>query len=133
MTNFKKQIGNEGELRFASEFFRNGWSVFLPYDKSNVIDLVIQKDNQFKRIQIKSTIPKNGIILGRLKSSNNWQVKKYTKKDIDFFGIYDSKKKEGYLIPIEDVEGRTEITLRQIPTKNNQHKKIRNPNKYKYF
>lgn len=129
----KKQLGKEGELRFASEFLRKGWQIFLPYGEDGPIDLLIEKEGDFKRIQIKATSPIKGTIHCRIKSSNNWQVKKYTKKEIDYFGIYDYSNKKGYLIPIEDFEGMTEAIIRLEKTKNNQVKGIRLAEKYVYF
>jgi hypothetical protein len=32
-------------------------------------------------------------------------VKKYSKNEIDFFGIYDAANQQGYFIPIEEVTG----------------------------
>ncbi|MFA5930913.1 MAG: group I intron-associated PD-(D/E)XK endonuclease [archaeon] len=129
----KKQLAKEGELRFAAEFIRKGWNVFLPYGEDSPIDLLIQKNGEFKRIQIKSTKSKNGVLFGRLKSSNNWQVKKYSKNEIDYFGLYDAESKSGYLLPIEVVSGMTEITLRIEKSKNNQKKNIRDAKDYLYF
>jgi hypothetical protein len=74
-----------------------------------------------------------GVIHCRLKSSNNWQVKKYTKKDIDYFGIYDYQNKKGYLIPIEKVVGRTDVSLRIEKTKNNQKEGVRSAEEHWYF
>ena len=87
----------------------------------------------FKRVQVKSTRSEGEIISCRLKSSNNWQVKKYTAEEIDYFAIYEAIKKEGYLIPISDVEGMTEISLRKGAAKNNQKKGIRQAENYQYF
>jgi len=129
----KKQLAKEGELRFAAEFLRKGWTIFLPYGEDSPIDLLIEKEGNFKRIQVKSTSPIKGAIHCRIKSSNNWQVKKYTKKEIDYFGIYDYINKKGYLIPIEDMVGMTEPIIRLEKTKNNQTKKIRSAEKYSYF
>jgi len=133
MTTQKKQLAKEGELRFAAEFIRKGWSIFLPYGEDSAIDLLIEKDGDYKRIQIKTTKPISGAIHCRLKSSNNWQVKKYSKKDIDYFGIYDYQNKKGYLIPIEKVLGMTEICLRIEKPKNNQKEGIRPSEEYFYF
>jgi len=130
---YKKQRAKEGELRFAAEFTRKGWNVFLPYGEDGPIDLLIEKEGKFKRIQVKSTYSKRGIISCRLKSSNNWQVKKYTKKEIDAFAVYESKNKRGYFIEIEKVEGMTELTLRIDKTKNNQKKGIKKAEEYLYF
>ncbi len=129
----KKQLAKEGELRFAAEFVRQGWNVFLPYGDDSPIDLLIEKSGEFKRVQVKTTSPINGAVICRLKSSNNWQVKKYTKKEIDFFGIYDVENKKGYFIPIEEVEGMTEIYLRINEAKNNQKEGIRLAQNYFYF
>jgi hypothetical protein len=128
-----KQIANESELRFASEFVRKGWSVFLPYGEDSPIDLLIYKDKQFKRIQVKSTKPKNGVLSCSLRSTNNWQNKKYFKNDIDFFAIYDYENKKGYLVSIEKVEGMSEIKIRLSEPKNNQKKGIRLAKEYLYF
>jgi hypothetical protein len=133
MTALKKQVAKEGELRFAAEFVRKGWSIFLPYGEDSPIDLLIEKNGEFKRIQVKATLPIKGVVKGRLKSSNNWQVKKYTSKDIDFFGIYDIENKKGYLLPIKEFEGMTEISLRISESKNNQKEGIRLAEKYLYF
>lgn len=129
----KKQIAKEGELRFAAEFVRKGWNIFLPYGEDSPVDLLIEKDGEFKRVQVKTTCPINGAIVCRLKSSNNWQVKKYTKKEIDFFGIYDYKNKKGYLLPIENFEGRTDVYLRLEKAKNNQIERIRLAEDYLHF
>lgn len=129
----KKQLAKEGELRFAAEFLRQGWQIFLPYGEDSPIDLLIEKEGVFRRVQVKSTSPLNGAIHCRIKSSNNWQVKKYTKKEIDFFGIYDYLNKKGYLIPIEDFTGMTEANIRLDKPKNNQSKRIRQAEKYVYF
>ena len=78
-------------------------------------------------------MPKNGVIHCRLKSSNNWQVKKYTGKEIDAFGIYDAENGKGYLLPVKKVEGMTEIKIRLSKPKNNQRKRIRLAEEYLYF
>lgn len=129
----KKQLTKEAELRFAAEFVRLGWNVFLPYGDDSPVDLLIQKGKEYRRIQIKATKPINGAIICRLKSANNWQVKKYSKDNIDSFGIYDYENKKGYLLPIEEVEGLTEPCLRLEKTKNNQLKGIRLAKNYHYF
>tara|TARA_Y100000034_G_C6754893_1_gene335808 strand:- start:371 stop:775 length:405 start_codon:yes stop_codon:yes gene_type:complete len=128
-----KQIANESELRFASEFVRKGWSVFLPYGEDSPVDILIYKDEQFKKIQVKATKPKNGVISCYLRSANNWQNKKYSSKDVDYFAVYDYENKQGYLIPLEKVEGMSQIKLRLIATKNNQLKGIRMAKDYEYF
>ena len=129
----KKQLAKEGELRFASEFIRKGWNVFLPYGEDSPVDLLIEKNGEYKRIQIKATRINDGVINCRLKSSNNWQVKKYSKKEIDGFGIYEAESKKGYLIDIEKVDGMIGACLRVEKAKNNQQKAVRMASEYEYF
>tara|TARA_Y100000310_G_scaffold65417_1_gene60897 strand:+ start:946 stop:1344 length:399 start_codon:yes stop_codon:yes gene_type:complete len=129
----KKQLSKEGELRFAAEFTKKGWNIFLPYGEDGPVDLLIEKKGNFKRIQVKSTKPSNGAIHCRVKSSNNWQIKKYTQKEIDYFGIYDYENGKGYLIPIKVMENMHEAILRLEKAKNNQTKNIRLAKPYEYF
>lgn len=131
--NSKKQLGREGELRFAAEFSRKGWNIFLPFGEDGAVDLLVEKEGEYKRIQIKSTKCNNEVIMCRLKSSNNWQVKKYTSEEIDFFGIYDSTNKKGYLINVKEVEGKIGINLRINKAKNNQTKNTRLAKEYEFF
>lgn len=128
-----KKIGKEGELRFASEFIRNGWDLFMPLNEDTPVDLLICKGKIYKRVQVKTTKPSNGKIIAKIRSTNNWQNKKYTQKDIDIIALYDYKNKVGYLIDISDCEGKSELTLRTKPAKNNQKLKIRTHNDYVYF
>jgi hypothetical protein len=128
-----KQLAREAELRFASELTRKGWSIFFPYGEDSPIDILAYKNRQFIKIQVKSTKEKNGAIICKLRSTNNWQNKKYKKEEIDFFGFYDKNSKRGYLIPIKDVENMSEIKIRTKEPKNNQKKKIRYAKQYIYF
>lgn len=129
----KKQLAKEGELRFAAEFIRKGWNVFLPYGEDTPVDILIEKEKQYQRIQVKATRPQNGVLHCRLRSSNNWQIKKYSKNEIDAFGIYDAENKRGYLLPIETIPNLAEAILRLTKPKNNQKKNIRNAEDCAYF
>ena len=128
-----KQIANESELRFASEFVRRGWFVFLPYGEDSPVDLLIYKNGIFKRVQVKAAKPKNGTIACKLRSTNNWQNKKYSKSDVDFFALYDYENKNGYLVSLKAIEGMSEIKIRLNKSKNNQKRRIRLAKDYIYF
>ena len=128
-----KQIARGGELRFAAELTRKGLEIFFPYGEDSPIDILAHKNGEFLKIQIKATKMKNGAIYCKLRSTNNWQNKKYSSKDIDSFGFYDYESKKGYVIPIKDVEGKSEICIRVETPKNNQKQKIRYAKDYIYF
>jgi hypothetical protein len=128
-----KQLARESELRFASELTRKGWEIFFPYGEDTPIDLLAYRDKKFIKIQIKSTKIKNGAMSCKLRSTNNWQDKRYKEEEIDYFGFYDHNNKKGYLIPFKEVEGKSEIKIRIESAKNNQKNKIRGAKKYLYF
>lgn len=128
-----KQIANESELRFASEFVRAGWSVYLPYGEDGPVDLLIFKKGKFKKVQIKASKPNKGVIVCKLRSTNNWQDRKYSKEDVDYLGLYDYINKSGYLVPIDDFEGMSQISFRLKPPKNNQSKGIRYSKEFEFF
>jgi len=128
-----KQIAREAELRFAAELTRKGWEIFFPYGEDTPIDILAHKKGKFLKIQIKATKIKCGAMNCKLRSTNNWQNKKYKKEEIDAFGFYDYNTKKGYLVPMKEIEGKSEIKLRIEKPKNNQKNKIRYAKNYLYF
>jgi len=128
-----KQIAREAELRFAAELTRQGWEIFFPYGEDSPIDILAHKKGNFMKIQVKATKIKNGAISCKLRSTNNWQNKKYNSNEIDVFGFYDYESKKGYLIPIKEIEGMSEIKMRIHEAKNKQKKNIRYAKDYLYF
>lgn len=128
-----KEIAREAELRFAAELTRKGWEIFFPYGEDTPIDILAHKKGEFLKIQVKATKIKNGAIACKLRSTNNWQNKKYKKEEVDCFGFYDYESKKGYLVPMVDVEGKSEIKIRIEKPKNNQKKNIRYAKDYAYF
>jgi len=128
-----KQIAREAELRFAAELTRKDWEIFFPYGEDSPIDILAHKDGKFMKIQIKATKINCGAISCKLRSTNNWQNKKYQIGEIDAFGFYDYESKKGYLIPIKEVVGKSEIKLRIKKPKNNQRIGIRYAKDYLHF
>ena len=133
MVTTQKQISREGELRFAAEFARKGWDIFFPFGEDSPIDFLAHKKGKFVKIQVKCSNPKNGALTCKLRSTNNWQNKKYHKNEIDFFAFYDYINKKGYLISLKEVENMSEIKMRIDAPKNSQKKKIRYAKDYLYF
>lgn len=128
-----KQLAKEGELRFAAELTREGWEIFFPYGEDSPIDILAHKKGKIMKIQIKTTKEKEGAIICKLRSTNNWQNKKYNKKNVDVFGFYNYQTKKGYLVPFKETQDKSEIKLRVSPTKNKQKKNIRDARKYLFF
>lgn len=100
----------------AIEYFtKNDYIVSIPLTDSQEYDLIVEKDNILKRVQVKT---------GRYKRGNRWLIglrtsggnmSRYTRKHFDktkcdflFVLVEDGKR---WLIPVEDVKGTSGINL----------------------
>jgi len=128
----RKELSLSAELICASKFARKGYDIFLPLGEPKNIDFITYKNGQFRRIQIKTTKPKNGKLRVKLRSTNNWQNRKYTKEDVDFIVTYDYKNDEMYILDMQEFDGMSEVTLRLEPTKNKQIKGVRLAEQFRF-
>lgn len=103
-------------------------NVLIPIDDNHRYDLVVDEDGTFNRIQCKAgRMTRRGEIKFNTSSSNKeggrWKRHDYSGQ-IESFGVYCEKNDTVYLVPVEDV-GKCQATLRTLPTKNSQQKKVR--------
>lgn len=119
-----KQKGDIAEAFFTYLLKKNGFNVLIPWGEDNRYDLVTEKNGVFKRIQVKYVTPKNGTLTVNLRSSNNYNVIHYSRKEIDIVAAYCSKNQKVYFIPLEDTKNVSTCKLRLDPTKNKQKKFI---------
>lgn len=101
----------------ALQYIHRGYDVFFPLTEDSPVDMVIHKSGNLYRIQVKSVCIRRNAIKIKLRSTNNWSNKKYTSKDIDFIVAHERKNNLCYAIPIGEIEGMTEVTLRTKPYK----------------
>lgn len=47
--------GNIGEAKAISFFIEQGYNVYLPFGTASTNDMVIEKDNEIKRVSVKTT------------------------------------------------------------------------------
>lgn len=109
----KEIKGITTELLCQAEFIKRNINVSVPISAYCKYDFIVDISGKLYRIQVKySHISTTGIVINTKSthlSSNGTIIKKYTNDDIDFFcTIYDNKC---YLIPINGIENRTQITL----------------------
>ena len=120
--------GQAAEAIVKSKFVSYGISVLVPAYDNEPYDIVIEIDNKFYRIQIKTAFEAttHGAVRFRTRStrtkSSGYEREGY-EGSIDFFAVYAPACDEAYLIPIEEV-GKTQMTLRYTPSKNNNIKNI---------
>lgn len=120
-----KDIGNIGESKVLSKFIELGVEVFIPFGDNSKADLVANFNGQLQRVQVKTCLNINertGTYIINLTNSHAHTSKhnkeKYTKKDIDYFAVYCIQRKEPLLFSVEDVLGKSSITIRFKSQKN---------------
>lgn len=79
--------GCVAEYRFAVMAMQNGFEVSFPLLDSSVYDCILDKDNKFYKIQVKSTI-KKPIDQKAVHAVLNNSKSLYTKERIDYFAIW---------------------------------------------
>lgn len=120
-----KTKGDLGEGIILADILKRGYKVALPLGEDWPCDLIVLKENILHRVQCKYTESSNGVVSVKCRSCNNWVNRKYTTEEIDWIACYDKNTDCCYYVPSSLLgEGRTEISLRIEPTKNNQTKKV---------
>ena len=81
--------GYLGDLLVEKKFIENGFNLFKPVLENGKVDLIVEKNNVYLKLQIKTVQYDRGkgLIPVRKISHNmgEYKIKKYTKEDIDFF------------------------------------------------
>lgn len=121
-----KTIGDIGEAKVLADLIEKGYTVLVPWGDNLPYDLVIERDGEFERIQVKCNNRNNDeIIYVSCTSSNARWVYQYTEDMVEWIACYSTLIKECYYIPSSYLQGgRGSIKLRLKPTKNNQEKKV---------
>lgn len=125
-----KQKGDIAEAFVTYILKQNGFNVLVPWGEDNRYDLVSEKKGIFKRIQVKYVTPKDGTLLVNLRSSNNYNIIHYSRKEVDIIAAYCSKYKKVYFIPLGSINNASTFKLRLEPTKNKQKKFVVEASKY---
>ncbi len=120
------QKGDVGEAAFVLAAARKGyWTAKMPQDCP--YDFILDKrDGVLLRVQVKyRTMNNTGAILIKLVQKHHSNRQTYTSKTVDCIAVYVSDLDKVFLVPITELEGVDEVTLRCVPTKNNQAKTVR--------
>lgn len=128
----KKTKGSIAEMVVAAKLMEKEWKVLFPFGENCRYDLVAEKDGKFVRVQVKYVTPRNGALDVGCKSSNNWNVDKYTAEQVDFIAVYDSQNKDVYFVPSSKFNSSS-IILRLSKTKNNQRVGIKKAENFSFF
>jgi len=130
-----KDKGDLGVLKAQADLCEQGFMILSPLTEHAPFDLVIYKDGQFQRVQVKyRTQSRHGTLDVAFKSywSNKAgiNVKKQDLNLIDILCIYCPETNECYYVNIADINDIC-ISLRVKAPKNNQTANIRMASDYR--
>lgn len=126
MSNTKTK-GDVAEAKVLADLVQKEYKILIPFGEDCKFDVVAYKGNKFTKIQCKYDGGRNeGVISVKCSSTNNWNVHKYTPTEIDCIAVYHQPTDKCYYIPssLLGKNGRDELWLRILPTKNKQSKGI---------
>lgn len=131
-----KTKGDISEARALFEFQKRNIPVLVPWGDNLRYDLVIEFNNKFYRVQVKtSNEEQNGAIKCYTRSSKNHTTNKKLstyENDVDYFVFYNQIRDIIAIVPIEDIKDRKSISLRLDSPKNNQETNIKYFNDYSF-
>jgi len=136
MAEHPKIRGDKTTLAVMAVFREAGYGLYVPFGENSRCDVIIERDGELARVQIKTGRLRRGAVEFNVCSSyahhpNPKVVKRTYEDDIDFFGVHCRDTNGVYLIPIEHVPLKRVAALRVEPSKNNQYQRVRWARDYK--
>lgn len=131
-----KQKGDLAELKVATDLIGRGCRLSIPFGEDCDYDLIADYEGRLHRVQVKYTQSDGRIILVRCRSHSLTNgkirmVKHYTSSMVDWIAVYDCTTERCYYLPSRELgDGRSTLTLRLQPARNNQRFGIRNAETY---
>ena len=110
-----KEKGNTGLGIAIAYFSSNGYIVSIPLNDTQDYDLIVDKNNVIKKVQVKSTSCKTkyGVYQVSLKSCGGTKGKTYKTlidTNVDILFIV-TDKMDIFLIPIENINNKSSLNL----------------------
>lgn len=113
MSNIQHMSGSAAELLVAARLVDKGYTVLWPLMTQSRYDIVIEKDGNFQRVQVKkATLSKTGefeYLQARLSTRNKNSRPKYEEGEFDLFAFTDMNKI--WIAPFGELEGYTSVCL----------------------
>jgi hypothetical protein len=125
-----KDKGDIGVFKAQADLAEKGWLILKPQTEHAPFDLVIYKDQTFKKVQVKyRTINKIGQLTVSLKSvwsdKNGIHTSPIDRTEVDIVCIYCPELDQCLYVDIADFSNSQAVILRVEEPKNNQKKKIK--------
>lgn len=121
-----QSIGDVNELMCLADFIKRGYVCSIPYGNSAKYDFIVQKENQFFKIQCKSSHitndhnreNKNAFTFCTIRQTTNTKETKkyrYTKEEVDYFAT--NYQGVTYVIPLKHCSSSKTLWLTEPPHK----------------
>lgn len=116
-----KQMGNKAEAVILAELVKNNIPVSIPFGQNEAYDFVIQTKEGFKSIQVKHATYRNGCVVADIRHRVGFSKIEYSSYDgeADYFAVWCEEINNCYLLRVSECEGKTALSLRVKPPKNN--------------
>lgn len=115
-TNFKPR-GTVGELAVAKDLILKGYAVFTELGDNARVDLIALVGNTPVKIQVKTSLGKNGVASFDVVKSTFGYKYKYTENDIDLFALYImSTDQIIYVSSKEALQQKSMISFKMAPS-----------------
>jgi hypothetical protein len=130
------QRGAVAEAAIAAAAVELGLVILLPRSEGGRYDLVIDLEPKLLRVQCKLGRHLAGVLSVRVATSRytprGYVRTNYNADEIDAIGAYSPELRRCFLIPIDEVSNRREMSLRLDATKNNQAERIKWARDYEF-
>jgi PD-(D/E)XK endonuclease len=127
--------GSIAEAVIAGEAIKLGVVVLRPLLEGRRYDLMFDVDGLLLRVQCKWACRKGHVIVVNIRTSRltprGYVSTRYAPSEVDAIAAYCAEVDECYLLPIEDVVGKSVIHLRLTPAANGQELAIRYAEPYR--
>jgi hypothetical protein len=118
------QKGAIAELAIARIAAELGVGVFKPLTDGERYDLIFDFRPRLVRVQCKWARVTGDVLIVRCRSCRRARDgmlhRRYTADEIDAIAAYSPELQRGFYIPIDEVQGRSDLQLRLAPARNNQ-------------
>jgi PD-(D/E)XK endonuclease len=126
-----KTKGDLAELKVATDLVRRGYCIAIPFGEDHDFDLILCRDGNLERVQVKYTESNGKFVIVRTRSHSltNGRVKRtkrYTAEMIEWIAVYDRTTDRCYYVPSSELgNGRSDFHLRLTEPLNCQKVGIR--------
>jgi hypothetical protein len=126
MAHVLKRKGDIGVAKVIADATSQGWNVCVPLTEHASYDLIVEKDGQSERMQVRYTSARKGRLEVKLRSSwadkNGTHCRKRKLEDFDILGVYCPEQDEVFYLRAKTFQNSTSINLRLEPTRTKQTK-----------